>query len=150
MDGIASPLEVHMSKGQRPLPTLWEISDELWVRIEPLLRRLDPAAVTGRQRIDARRALDGIIFRLRTGCQWNHLPRVYGDDSRIHRCFTRWCERGVFQKLGARLVRDCDELKGVQWKWQAADCMLGKVRFWGAQLDPTPQIAVKMAPIRVW
>ena len=25
--------------------------------------------------------LEGIIFRLRSGCQWNHLPRELGDDS---------------------------------------------------------------------
>jgi hypothetical protein len=31
------------------------------------------------------------------------------------------------------LVKECAELKGVQWKWQAADCMLGKARFGGAR-----------------
>jgi hypothetical protein len=31
------------------------------------------------------------------------------------------------------LVKECDGLKGVQWRWQAADSMLGKARFGGAQ-----------------
>jgi putative transposase len=137
-----------MAKHQQPLPTLWEIPDDLWERIEPMLRRLEPRAVTGRPRVDRRRVLDAIIFRLRTGCQWNHIPRVYGDDSTIYRCFQDWCEAGFFQKLWARLVKECDELKGVQWKWQAADCMLGKARFGGAQSVPTPRIVGKMAPKR--
>lgn len=139
-----------MVRHKRAIPTLWEVSDELWERIERLLRRLDPPAATGRQRADRRRALDGIIFRLRTGCQWNHIPRVYGDDSTIHRCFKQWCKVGLFTKLWAQLVKECDELKGVQWKWQAADCMLGKARFGGALLVPTPRIVGKTARKRAW
>lgn len=139
-----------MAKHKRPVPTLWEVSEELWERIEPLLQRLDPPAPTGRPRTDRRRVLDGIIFRLRTGCQWNHIPRVYGDDSTLYRCFAQWCEDGVFQQLWAQLVKECDELHGVQWKWQAADCMLGKARFGGARSVPTPPIAGKMARKRAW
>lgn len=137
-----------MAKRKCQLATLWEVPDELWVRIEPLLKRLDPPAGKGRKREDRRRALDGVIFRLRTGCQWNHIPRVYGDDSTIFRCFHRWCELGLFAKLWAKLVKECDDLQGVQWKWQAADCMLGKARFGGALLGPTPRIAGKMAQKR--
>ena len=137
-----------MVKNKHRLATLWEVSDELWERIEPLLEQLDPPACTGRKREDQRRALDGIIFRLRTGCQWNQIPRVYGDDSTLHRCFQRWCDLGLFAHLWAKLVKECDELKGVQWQWQAADCMLGKARFGGALLAATPPIAGKMAPKR--
>jgi putative transposase len=139
-----------MTKSKRPIPTLWEISDDLWDRIEPLLNQLDPPAATGRPLVDRRKVLDGIIFRLRTGCQWNHIPRVYGDDSTIYRCFHHWCQVGLFKKLWAKWIRECDELKGVQWKWQAADCMLGKARFGGALLGPTPPIAGKMAQKRAW
>ena len=134
-----------MAKRNHPLATLWEVPDELWSRIEPLLNRLDPPANTGRKREDRRRVLDGIIFHLRTGCQWNHIPHVYGDDSTIFRCFQRWCAVGLFTKLWATLIRECDELRGVQWKWQAADGMLSKARFGGALLAPTPPIAGKMA-----
>lgn len=137
-----------MAKRKHREPTLWEVSDELWARIQPLLKRLDPPAVKGRDREDRRRVLDGVIFRMRTGCQWNHLPRVYGDDSTIHRCFHWWCEVGLFQKLWAKLVRECDELRGVQWRWQAADCMLGKARAGGALSAPTPRIAGKMGAKR--
>jgi hypothetical protein len=52
-----------MVKHNRPLPTLWEFPDELWLRIEPLLNRLDPPLTLGRKREDRRRVLDGIIFR---------------------------------------------------------------------------------------
>jgi len=71
------------------LPTIWEVPDDLWERIEWLLNEYDPPKTTGRSRTDARRMLDGIIFRFRTGCQWNHIPKVYVDDSTIHRTFQR-------------------------------------------------------------
>jgi transposase len=60
---------------QKPLPTIWRVPDALWSVIEQVLAELDPPARTGRKRIDARSALDAIIFRLRSGCQWNRLPK---------------------------------------------------------------------------
>ena len=48
---------------------------------------LDPPMRTGRKRIDPRGALDAIIVRLRSGGQWNRLPKEYPDDSSIHRTF---------------------------------------------------------------
>jgi transposase len=62
---------------KKRIPTLWEVPDQLWERIEKLIDDLDPPAPTGRKREDARKILDGVIFRFRTGCQWNHIPRVY-------------------------------------------------------------------------
>jgi putative transposase len=68
--------------------------------------------------------MDAIIFRIRTGCQWNHIPRVYGDDSTIHRTFQHWVEIGLFLRLWALLVEECEEFGLVDWdggaivRWQ--------------------------------
>ncbi len=133
-----------MARTRKPrLPTLWEVPDGLWERIEPLLNELDPPKATGRHRIDRRRVLDGIIFRLRTGCQWNHIPKVFGDDSTIHRCFQRWCRLGLFKRIWALIVEECDELQGVDWEWQAADACMGKARFGGAISARTRRTAEK-------
>ena len=53
-----------------------------------------PPKTTGRKRVNPRPILNGIIFRLRSGCQWNHLPKTFGDDSTIHRTFQLWVESG--------------------------------------------------------
>ena len=134
-----------MARRKPRMPTLWEVPDELWERIKPLMDALDPPKPTGRKRVDRRRVMDGILFRLRTGCQWNHLPSVYGDDSTIQRCFHHWCEIGLFEQIWALLVTECDELQDVMWEWQAADSALGKARFGGAQSDPIPPTGQKMA-----
>jgi putative transposase len=120
------------------LPTIWEVPDDLWERIEWLLNQYDPPKTTGRSRTDARRMLDGIIFRLRTGCQWNHIPKVYGDDSTIHRTFQRWVEINLFEMIWSLLAAECDELALVDWEWQAADGWLGKARSGGDEVGPNP------------
>lgn len=123
------------------LPTIWEIPDSLWERIEPILQADAPPPPKkhgGRPRIDWRAALTGIIFRLRSGCQGNQLPKRFGDDSSVHRWFQRWCRHGVFRKIWAVLVEDCAELGAVDWKWQAADGMLGKARFGGEKDGQEP------------
>ena len=123
---------------ERPLPTIWRVSDELWGKIEPILVQLDPPKRMGRKRIDQRQALNGIIYRLRSGVQWNELPREFGDDSSVHRTFQRWIEQGVFDRIWATLVADCEELGGVNWEWQAVDAAMGKARFGGTWSAPTP------------
>jgi len=64
-------------------PTIWEIPDDLWEAVKILLQEYDPPAVTGRPRDDRRPILNAIIHRFRTGCQWNRLPKEFGDDSKI-------------------------------------------------------------------
>lgn len=125
----------------KPLDTIWEINDELWQRIEPILSEdapRTPRAHGGRPRIDWRLAIDGIIFRLRSGCQWNKLPKHFGDDSSIHRWFQRWCRNGVLERVWATLLDECDELRAVNWRWQAADGRLGKARFGGKNVGRNP------------
>ena len=125
----------------KPLETIWQINDELWQRIEPILWNDAPAKPRGhggRPRIDWRSAIDGIIFRLRSGCQWNKLPKHFGDDSSVHRWFQRWCRSGVLEQIWAVLVEECDELGAVNWRWQAADGRLGKARFGGKNVGKNP------------
>jgi|SRR5215475_12287413 len=99
----------------KSLPAIWEVTDDLWGRIEWLLNDYDPTKAMGRSRADTRRILDGIIFRFRTGCQWNSIPKVYGDDSTIHRTFQRWVEINLFEMVWSLLAAECDELALVHW-----------------------------------
>ena len=120
------------TRARNELPTVWEVPDALWNRIvAPILDEFDPPPVRGRRRADPRRCLNGIIYRARTGCQWNHLPQEFGDDATIHRTLQRWEAKGVLDKMWALLVYHCEELSAVHWEWQAADGCLNKARFIG-------------------
>jgi putative transposase len=132
-------------KACKPLPTIWNVDDELWGIIESVLEEHDPPARTGRPRTGQREALDGIIYQMRTGCQWNQLPEKFGDDSSVHRTMQRWIEKGVLERVWAVLVENCEELGGVDWQWQSADGSMGKARFGGMMSGRIPRIAANPA-----
>jgi len=129
----------------KPLPTIWEVSDKLWSLIQAVLDEYDPPSPIGRRRIDQRAAINGIIYQMRSGCQWNVLPEKFGDDASVHRTFQRWVKKGVLERIWATLVENCAELNGVHWQWQSADGAMGKARFGGIMSAPTPRIAGKTA-----
>lgn len=131
-------------KVRAALPPIWRTPDELWELVEPILLEHDPSK-RGPKRIDQRAALDAIIFRLRTGCQWNWLPREYPDDSSVHRTMQRWIERGIFERIWAVVQEACEDLGGCDWEWQAADGALGKARLGGTSWAPTPLIGASRA-----
>jgi putative transposase len=119
-------------------PTIWELPDTVWPMVQTMLDEHDPPQPRGHRRVDLRRVLNGIIFRLHTGCQWNWLPAAFGDDSTVHRHFQRRCQRGIFARLWAVLVEACDELHRVDWQWQAADTAMGKARMGGDRVGRNP------------
>ena len=116
---------------QDTLDTIWETPDDLWDEIEVVLGELDPPKATGRKRQDPRKMLNAIIFRMRSGCQWNKLPSHLGDDSTIHRTFQRWESAGVFPRIWVIIQSHCEELGDVDWEWQSADASMGKARMGG-------------------
>src|SRR5437764_7707159 len=113
---------------REPLPPIWRVSDELWAIVEPILAELDPPNRVGPKRVSARAILDAIIYRGRTGCQWNRLPKEYPDDSTVHRAFQRWKRLGAFERLRAVRIERCDDLARVDWEWQAAAAAMGEAR----------------------
>jgi len=129
----------------KTLDTIWEVDDALWSIIEPILSAYWPRKRTGRPPASWRGCLNGVIFQMRTGCQWNKLPEQFGDDSTVHRWFQRWADEGILERIWAVLVEHCDELRGVDWKWQAADGSLAKARFGGPMSARTPRIGQKTA-----
>jgi transposase len=110
------------------LGTIWRVSDALWERMSKVLAVYDPPAKVGRPRINQRMAMNAMIYRMRTGCQWNYLPAEFGWGMNIHRTMRRWEHKGIFDILWALLLIECEELGDVDWQWQSADGCLGKAR----------------------
>lgn len=119
------------------MPAIGWVDDALWAQAGKVLEEFDPPARFGPERIDQRAALDGVIYRMRSGVQWNQLPREFGDDAGVHRTFRRWVRRGVIGRLWALRVRECEELGGVGWRWQSFDCAMGKARHRGTKSERT-------------
>lgn len=98
-----------------------QIPDALWERLEPLLPIYKRSGKGGRPRLPLRKVVCGILYVLRTGCQWKAMPREFGSGSAIHAYFQEWVRRGVFGKLWRRALQEYDDLRGIQWQWQSLD-----------------------------
>jgi len=70
--------------------------------------------------------LDGIIYVLRTGCQWKQVPKEFSSGSTCHKRFSEWAQAGVFAQMWALLLTEYDALHGLDWEWQAMDSAMGK------------------------
>lgn len=116
----------------------FRISDELWARIEPLLPPKQPQPRGGRPWTSDRAAMDGIFYVLRTGCQWKAMPRCFGAASTVHDRFQIWVGAGVFQRLWRAGLIEYDELKGLDWEWQAMDGAMTKAPLGGKGTGPNP------------
>lgn len=125
----------------------WELSDSLWERIEPLLpkpksryrgRGRQRRHIGGRPAADRRTILSGILYVLRTGCQWNATPKAYGSGKTVHRYFQRWTKAGVFKRMWQAGLAAYDEEIGIVWQWQAVDGTMTKAPLGGQKTGPNP------------
>ena len=124
-----------MAKRKKQAPS-WRVSDELWERVEPLLPRYRKSKAGGRPRADSRQVLDGILYVLRTGCQWKAVPKEFGSPSTLHDYFQEWTEKGVFFRLWKEALREYDALEGINWGWQSLDGAMTKAPLGGEKNRP--------------
>ena len=103
------------------LSTITKISDELWDKIKTELPYEKPINTVGRPIIPYRVVLDGILYVLRTGCQWKMLPSEFGSGSTCHRRFQQWILADIFKKIWIRLLKEYDHKIGIKLIWQSLD-----------------------------
>ena len=73
----------------------FDLTDFEWSVIQPLL----PNKPRGVPRVDDRRVLNGIFWRLRTGAPWADIPERYGPHTTCVNRFNRWRRAGVWDRL---------------------------------------------------
>ena len=124
----------------------WELPDSVWERMEPLIP--PPKSKVGRPRtVDPRRIAEGIFYVLRTGMQWQAIPREsFGPPSTVYYYFSQWVKGGVFEKLWAEAVAVYDDLKGLEWTWQRVDGAMTKAPLGGRPPAPIPRTGARKGP----
>ena len=130
---------------KKRLGTIWRIPDDVWTQLEPLLPAPRPAGRRGRPQVPFRKVLDGILFVLRTGCQWKAVPREFGSGSTCHKRFQEWERAGIFEKLWVKLLARYEELRGIQWRFQSLDSVIVKAPLGGRRRVRTPRIGANPA-----
>ena len=82
------------------------VGDAAWEKVAPLLpgKASDPGA-TAR---DNRLLLEAVLWRVRTGAPWRHLPSDSGSWNGVFQRFRRWVKGGVFERVFQRLSDEPD------------------------------------------
>ncbi len=125
----------------------WEVSDAFWERVVPLIpaqarskeKHYQRKAGGGRKPLPPRRVFEGIVYVLRTGCQWKALPAArFGSASSIHKRFLEWAKAGVFLRLWQAGRAEHDEVEGIAWRWQSIDGTMVKAPLAQESVGPNP------------
>jgi transposase len=48
--------------------------------------------------------ISGILHVLKVGCRWQDTPSAYGPHTTIYNRYNRWSQRGVWQRLFAKIA----------------------------------------------
>jgi transposase len=83
-----------------------DVSDTVWEKIAPHLPG-KPGGWGGVAK-DNRLFVNAVLWVARAGAPWRDLPPSYGGWSNTHRRFTRWRDKGVWERLLAEVVDDPD------------------------------------------
>ena len=99
------------------------VTNELWALIHPLLPPEPPKPKGGRPRVLDRDALEGILFVLKTGTPWEHLPLElgYGSGMTCWRRLRDWYHAGVFIRLHHVLLDRLAEADQLDWSRASLD-----------------------------
>jgi transposase len=107
-----------------------EIPDEVWAVLEPMM-----PVVSGRSRpwTDHRLAVEGMVWRFRTGAPWRDVPERFGKWNSIYKRFDRWAGDGTWERLLAAVQTRSEELGRLDWV-TAIDSTITRVHQHGATL----------------
>jgi transposase len=89
----------------------YELTDEAWQRIEPLL----PKQTRGGRWNDHRVTLNGIFWILNSGAQWRDMPERYGKWQSVYDRYRRWTREGLFDRILHRLHLELDDDGRIDW-----------------------------------
>jgi putative transposase len=77
-----------------------DLADDQFALLEPFLPK---PKRTGRPPADLREVLNGILYLVRTGCQWRLLPHDFPPWSTVHTWYRRWRTDGTWGRLNEAL-----------------------------------------------
>ena len=86
------------------IPKRYELTEAQWHKVKDILP--GKAGDRGRTAEDNRLFVNAVLWVLRSGAFWSHLPSHYGNWKTIHKRFTRWAKTGVWENVFKILLGD--------------------------------------------
>ena len=93
----------------------------------------------GRPTANLRLTFCGILYFVRSGCQWDLVPKYYGVRSTLEKYFAKWTQSGAFEQLMTTSLELYDRDVGMKWKFQPIDGSIKRAPGYsdGAGANPT-------------
>lgn len=82
-----------------------ELTERAWAAIAPLL---PPNGRRGKQGLEHRPVINGILWKLRTGAPWRDVPARSGKWATVYGRFARWRRDGTWDRLRTHAQTKCD------------------------------------------
>lgn len=92
-----------------------KLTDKQWAVLESLLPKQD-FSKGGRPRAEDKKTVEGIMWILTTGAQWDELPAKYGKSTTCWRRFQTWKKQGVWRHIWQQLLVMLDEKDKLTWE----------------------------------
>jgi transposase len=82
-----------------------DLTHAQWSKLEPLLEepRGDRYAGGRPRKYPLPRVTEGLLYVVKTGCQWRQLPANFPPWKAVHEQFRRWRDAGVWERVGQAL-----------------------------------------------
>ena len=112
----------------------YELSKEQWEKIKDMVP--GKKGDRGRHGVDHLNFVNGVLWVLRSGARWSDLPERYGKYKSVHKRFTRWAAKNVWDKVFKSLIKDRDNEylmidSTIVRAHQQAATLKKKIRLWG-------------------
>lgn len=125
------------------------LDNELWEIVEPLLPRPKKRRrrYPGRKPLGNRQALCAILFVLKTGLPWEHLPQElgWGSGMTAWRRLHAWQKAGVWKKIHEALLAHLQQADQIDWSRAIVDSSSVRAVHGGKKRGLAPRIAGKRA-----
>ena len=90
------------------------LTDELWSKLKAIF--LEDRVYN---KLEHRKTLEGILYRLRVGCPWRDLPEYFGLWNTIYHRFLLWSRKSILMRLFRTLTQNID----TEWEF-IDDCYI--------------------------
>lgn len=138
----------------------YDLPDEAWTLIQPLLPAEPATPWAGRPWAEHRMIINGMFWVLCSGAPWRDLPERYGPWKTVYNRFNRWSKSGVINIIFNKLLSSLDAHGLIDWSVTALDgsniralrCAAGTQK----NIPISPEItawvalAVVLAPKSIW
>jgi transposase len=107
-------------KKKKHLPKIRHIPGDLWNEVKNILPAEKQIETIGRPIVPFRKVLDGVLYVLGIGCQFEDVAKRFWFWSyTCNKRFQEWIGKGVFEKLWIRLLEVYNDIHGIEWGWMA-------------------------------